>query len=173
LELVLPKNVPASDIMTKNPITVGPLSSVQDAQRIFRSRHIGGLPVVENGKLIGMFALSDLRKVVPGKGGSTKVSDVMAKDVFVAGPNESLDRLLDAMSTRRIGRIPIVAGDGVTLLGIVSYSDLKEVSKIHAPRRGGSPEVIALKCPNGHPLPIPTSRIMKCEYCGETLFLKL
>lgn len=46
--------------MTPNPITIGPDDSVADAARLMRDHKIGGLPVVQNGQLVGIVTETDL-----------------------------------------------------------------------------------------------------------------
>jgi len=46
--------------MTPNPITVTPATAVMDAARLMRDRKIGGLPVVEEGRLVGIVTETDL-----------------------------------------------------------------------------------------------------------------
>ncbi len=46
--------------MTPNPITVAPTTSVLEAARIMRDRKIGGLPVVEDERLVGIVTETDL-----------------------------------------------------------------------------------------------------------------
>ena len=48
------------EIMTKNPTTVGPDTTAQEAAIIMVNNRIGALPVVRNGKLIGIVTESDL-----------------------------------------------------------------------------------------------------------------
>jgi len=49
------------DIMTKNPVTISPLDTIQDALLLLYKKHFGALPVVdEQGKLIGIISVRDL-----------------------------------------------------------------------------------------------------------------
>ncbi len=48
------------DIMTPNPITVGPDASLERASEILRRKKFGGLPVLENGKLVGVISARDV-----------------------------------------------------------------------------------------------------------------
>ena len=48
------------EIMTSNPITIGPDQPIEEAALIMRQEKIGGLPVVENGGLLGVITESDL-----------------------------------------------------------------------------------------------------------------
>ncbi|MFO7556080.1 MAG: CBS domain-containing protein [Desulfobacterales bacterium] len=50
-----------NDIMTKNPVTISPLDTIQDALLLLHKKHFGALPVVdEQGKLIGIISIRDL-----------------------------------------------------------------------------------------------------------------
>ena len=53
-----------SEIMTKNPIMVTPDTSMAEAARIMMEHKIGGLPVVENGKLVGILTETDVFRLV-------------------------------------------------------------------------------------------------------------
>jgi CBS domain-containing protein len=52
------------DIMTPNPITIGPDEPVGEGARLMYENKIGGLPVVENGSLVGMITESDLCRLL-------------------------------------------------------------------------------------------------------------
>ncbi len=51
------------EIMTKDVITVSPDAPLEDAARIMADNKIGGLPVVEDGKLVGIITETDIFKV--------------------------------------------------------------------------------------------------------------
>jgi acetoin utilization protein AcuB len=53
-------NIPVFACMSANPITVMPQTLIADAAQIMRDKKIGGLPVVENGELIGIVTETDL-----------------------------------------------------------------------------------------------------------------
>lgn len=53
-------NTRASEIMSTTPVTVSPELDIHEAARLMSESQIRRLPVVENGKLVGMLALGDL-----------------------------------------------------------------------------------------------------------------
>ena len=56
-EVMLPslvRDIPVEQIMIEDPVTVGPNDSLEDAARIIYRDKIGGLPVVDKGKLVGI-----------------------------------------------------------------------------------------------------------------------
>jgi CBS domain-containing protein len=52
-------SMPVRRIMTANPIVVGPHASLQDAVRLLIDLHVGALPVIEDGVLVGILSESD------------------------------------------------------------------------------------------------------------------
>ena len=165
--VVLPKDVTASDVMNKNAIIIAPDKTVNDARFLFRTHRIGGLPVVQDGKLLGVFTIADLKKA---RLGTTKLADVMTRNPVVAFEDEKISDVFEKMTSHRIGRVPVVAkSDRQSFRGLVSLSDLKNLSNKHALREGGASQARALKCKScTAPLGTPTGRFLKCEYCGTT-----
>ena len=53
---------PVARLMTKDPVTVTPATTLADAVRLLVAKKIGGLPVVEHGKLVGIFTEIDALK---------------------------------------------------------------------------------------------------------------
>jgi CBS domain-containing protein len=56
------KVTPISEVMSTNVLTVKPSDSVDVAMSIMSDKHIRHLPVVENGKVVGMLSIGDLVK---------------------------------------------------------------------------------------------------------------
>lgn len=48
--------------MTPNPLTISPRVTAEDAARLMLDHKIGGLPVIENGKLVGIVTTTDVMK---------------------------------------------------------------------------------------------------------------
>jgi CBS domain-containing protein len=58
------KDTQIGEIMTENPITVTPDNSIEDCMKIMTDRHIRHLPVVDEGKLVGMISIGDVVRFV-------------------------------------------------------------------------------------------------------------
>ena len=58
----LQSRVEVGDIMTRNVVTVGPDTDLAEVARTMLERKIGGLPVVEHGRLVGIITESDIFK---------------------------------------------------------------------------------------------------------------
>ena len=53
-------HIEVGSCMTPNPVTIGPTESVAEAARLMRNHKIGGLPVIDNGQLVGIVTETDL-----------------------------------------------------------------------------------------------------------------
>ena len=117
------------DIMTRDPACATPGMTVRDAAQLMKREDTGVLPVVENEgsrRLVGVVTDRDLaiRVVGEGRNGDTRVSDVMSGDrLATASPNDTVDRVMEAMGKEQVRRIPIVDERG-ELVGIVSQADV-------------------------------------------------
>jgi CBS domain-containing protein len=112
------------DVMTPNPRTVTPNDTIQSAAQIMRDEDTGAVPVVENGRAIGMVTDRDIvvRAVADGGQPNRPVRDVVTSAVVTATPDMSTRDAAQLMSEHQIRRLPVVEGE--RLVGIVSLGDL-------------------------------------------------
>jgi CBS domain-containing protein len=116
-------------IMTRDPVCVSADASIQEAAQIMKREDVGIVPVVENTedrRLIGVITDRDIavRCVAEGKGADCRVSEAMSSGkIATCKMDEHVNRVMDAMRTERVRRIPIVDERG-SLVGIVSQADL-------------------------------------------------
>ena len=111
------------DVMTSNPRTVSPSDTIQSAARIMRDEDTGAVPVVENGRPVGMVTDRDIvvRAVADGEL-NRPVIDVVSGNVVTARPDMSTKEAAQLMSEYQVRRLPVVEND--CLVGIVSIGDL-------------------------------------------------
>jgi CBS domain-containing protein len=112
------------DVMTPNPRTVSPDDSIQNAARIMRDEDTGVVPVVENGRAVGMLTDRDIvvRAVASGEESNRPVRDIATPAVLSVSPDLSTREASELMSEHQIRRLPVVEND--RLVGIVSIGDL-------------------------------------------------
>ena len=79
------------DVMTPNPRTVTPNDTIQNAARVMRDEDTGVVPVVENGRAIGMLTDRDIaiRAVADGSQPNRPVRDIITSAVVTATPDMS------------------------------------------------------------------------------------
>ena len=113
-----------SDVMTPNPKTVKPDDDIQVAARIMREEDAGSVPVVQDGRVIGMVTDRDIviRAVADGDFDCT-VDDVCSDDVICANPEMTTAEGAELMSEHQVRRLPVVDANE-RLVGIVSLGDL-------------------------------------------------
>ncbi|MCL4334356.1 MAG: IMP dehydrogenase [Candidatus Thermoplasmatota archaeon] len=107
-------------LIIRDLYTVSPGTTVQEAISIMNERKIAGLPVILNGKLVGILTNRDVRFL---KGSSRKVEDVMTKDVVTGNVNLSMDQALSIMNQRKIEKLPLVDDSG-NLVGLITAKDI-------------------------------------------------
>lgn len=56
--------LPVKNIMTPDPVTIPPGATIQEAAAIMLEKKIGGIPVVENGELVGIITESDFCRLL-------------------------------------------------------------------------------------------------------------
>jgi CBS domain-containing protein len=138
----------AKDIMTSEVVTVSPVTLVGEMARLLLKHRVSAVPVVEEGKLVGIVSEGDLlhrheigtERALRGEPwwsrllGSDRspeeyvmsharlVRDIMTRDVVTVGPEAPLAEIAAVLDKRRIKRVPVL--QGAKLAGIVSRSDL-------------------------------------------------
>jgi CBS domain-containing protein len=112
------------DVMTPNPRTVAPGDSIQNAAQIMRDEDTGAVPVVENGRPVGIVTDRDIvvRAVADGGQPNRTVGEIVTGSVVCATPGMSTREASQLMSDHQIRRLPVVEND--RLVGIVSIGDL-------------------------------------------------
>ena len=112
------------EVMTPNPSCVGPGDPIQNAARIMRDEDTGAVPVVENGKILGMVTDRDIviRAVADGAKLDGPVRGIVSSDVVCATPEMSTRDASKLMAEHQVRRLPVVEND--RLVGIVSLGDL-------------------------------------------------
>jgi CBS domain-containing protein len=112
------------DVMTPNPRTLSPGDSIQRAAQLMRDEDTGVIPVVDNGRAIGLVTDRDIvvRGVADGGRLDRPVREIASADMVTVSPDTSTRDAAALMSEHQVRRLPVVDGD--RLVGIVSLGDL-------------------------------------------------
>lgn len=114
--------------MAQPVITANPAETVASVVERIRAHEIGGLPVLEGDRIVGLVTLKDLVGQPPYR----SVREVMTRDVITVSPSEWITAAYALMDARKVGRLPVVE-DG-TLVGMITRSDLlEELGKLTDP----------------------------------------
>jgi acetoin utilization protein AcuB len=156
--------------MTRNLVTLSPETSVAEALSLCRERRIRHIPIVKEGRLVGIVSDRDLRDASPALGDADRAStlqeirlgDVMTREVSTADPQDPIENVAQEMYELKIGSLPVVAEeDEEKLLGIVTSSDVMRALvmiaglpepgcriEVRAPNRAGILAEVASKIQN-------------------------
>lgn len=119
----------AKDYMTKDVVSVEIPSSRDDVLRILKRTGISGVPVVKEGRLIGIVT----RKDILHKPEETQIALLMSSEPLTIRPDATLAEAAEVMTNCSVRRLPVV--DNGMLVGLLSVSDLvSAVAKINDKR---------------------------------------
>ncbi len=111
--------------MIANPITVEPIAPIRVARDLMLRHNISGVPVVENGRLVGILTNRDLRFE---KRLDLKVAEVMTRKVITAPLGMSFDQAKEILQENRIEKLPVVDENGV-LRGLITIKDIEKTAR--------------------------------------------
>jgi acetoin utilization protein AcuB len=129
-----PAGAKVGDYMTPEPQTLGVGHSLLDAVLMVRRAGLRHIPVVDDGRLVGLISDRDLARCAPSMlvplspdeynrvFESTEIGKVMAKNPLTTSPGASLSEALDLIFANRLGCLPVL--ENGTLVGILTKSDL-------------------------------------------------
>ena len=131
------------DIMSVSPVTIAPSTSVHEAQALMQQRKIRHLPVLQDGRLVGMISDRDIRLVLPSPATSLSVweirhliekltaGEVMTYFVMTTTPDCPVTEAVGRMLGHKVGALPVVADRQV--VGILTRTDvLRAFRRLHA-----------------------------------------
>jgi CBS domain-containing protein len=113
------------DLMTPNPTTVEPDTPVSEAAKRMAREDVGPLPVVEEGRLVGIVTDRDLVVRVLAEERdprSTTVREAASEGLVTVSPDDDLVTTLDLLARHQVRRVPVVEDD--RLVGIVAQADI-------------------------------------------------
>lgn len=126
------------DVMTEKPVCSVPDESAQRVAQVMKEQNVGAIPVCdsrESKRLIGVVTDRDiaLRVVAEGRDpAGTQVGDIMSREVFCCGPEDSIENALKTMTRQQVRRILVVDQDRC-MLGIIAQADI--ATRLRAPEQ--------------------------------------
>ncbi|MFQ3647574.1 MAG: CBS domain-containing protein [Anaerolineae bacterium] len=122
------------DWMSRDVLTVDPKTPIAEAYRLMKERKVRRLPVVKDGRLVGIVTLGDVREASPSSATSLSIWElnylwaqltvdrVMKAPVIKLAPDATVLEAARLMLEHKISGLPVV--DGETLIGIITESDI-------------------------------------------------
>lgn len=118
----IPKKT-VGDIASRDVISLKVDCTLKDAAKIFSDNNIDGAPVMKDGKVVGVFTVTDLVHAIADDKDNVTVGNLMSKKVIIVNENIRIAKAIEIMFKKNISRL-IIADDDNNLLGIVTRTDL-------------------------------------------------
>lgn len=122
------RDIPIVQVMTPDPATISPQSSATEARRLLNSNVINHLPVIEDGRLVGIVSSSDFLKLhlLDGKlpiVSEATVNQIMETKVIVVNKSATLRDAAEKLSVGGFHALPVIDRKR-RLVGMVTSSDI-------------------------------------------------
>jgi len=113
------------EIMTSNVQTATRGMSLSQVAVMMRDGDMGSIPVVEEGKLVGIVTDRDIvvRSIADGRDANSPVSESMTTEIFSVSPDDFVFEAIRLMGDKQVRRVPVVDENGA-LAGIIAMADI-------------------------------------------------
>jgi CBS domain-containing protein len=118
------------EVMTRDVRACEPNATVAEAAKVMAQEDVGPVPIVEDGRLVGIVTDRDIvvRVVAEGRDpNATTVREIASTELVTVSPDDDLDDALNRLAERQVRRLPVVEGD--RLVGIVAQADIARLGE--------------------------------------------
>ncbi|MBQ0106774.1 MAG: CBS domain-containing protein [Methanocorpusculum sp.] len=117
-------------LMSRNPVIVTPETTIQEVISLILEKNVRRLPVVDNGKVVGIVSVSDIIKVIAKQHDTSEIRNgFLSKSTFSVWEETPLPVVGRIMELAEVDAVPILNSDNV-LTGIISERDLIRLSHV-------------------------------------------
>ena len=110
--------------MIIDPVVLPPDATVRDARALMKQHSIGGIPITEGGRLVGILTNRDLRFEQDTR---RTVRELMTtKNLVIAPVGTNLEKAKEILQRNKIEKLPVVDANGY-LAGLITYKDIMKV----------------------------------------------
>lgn len=122
------KELRVGDLMSFDPVVIGPDEPIADAEALLKTHHVSGLPVVRDGMALGVISQTDVgvarsSEMISVNWPRLRVRHLMSVPAVTVHIGTSASHAARLMLTRRIHRL-VVVDDEDWPIGVVSSLDL-------------------------------------------------
>jgi CBS domain-containing protein len=144
------------DIMTTEPRRCSLSTNLAAAAKLMLDGDCGILPVVDEGKLVGVVTDRDMYIALATRNkraSQIAVGEVVQMPVRTCGPDDDVEAALATMKQHRVRRLP-VEGFGGTVMGVISLNDILLAAGPRQPVRDREVvDTFQAICAHHHPVP--------------------
>jgi len=120
------KNILVADVMTREPVTVSPVSNLLECARKMVKKRVGSLIIVDKKKLVGFISEKDILWAIIKKSNAdlTKIKaiDLSPKKIAVIKPNCTINEAIRKMKKVKFEKLPVVYEN--KLVGVITAKDI-------------------------------------------------
>jgi CBS domain-containing protein len=118
------RGVKVRDLMDSSVEAIDPETSVEElVQDIIRQRHRRAAPVIEDGRVVGIITVTDLKDLAQDKWGETPVKQLMTRDpLYSVGPEEDMNSAIRLITRHDINQLLVL--ENGRLEGILNRADV-------------------------------------------------
>ncbi|OPY29153.1 MAG: Inosine-5'-monophosphate dehydrogenase [Methanocella sp. PtaU1.Bin125] len=127
------------EIMDREVLTASPHQTIEAAWRMMSEQGVTGIPIIDDGKLVGIISRRDVRPIVklePNK----KIGDVMTRGLVTAGENVTVEEAIDLMYEHKVERLPVINEKG-NLVGLILMQNILEKRQYPNAIRNGNDQL--------------------------------
>jgi CBS domain-containing protein/anti-sigma regulatory factor (Ser/Thr protein kinase) len=111
------------DVMTTTLRTASPKMPLSKVLDILRINRISGVPVLEEGNLVGIISMEDIVRALEKNDLSATTSQYMTRDVITVASYDSIVKAIRIFTEKGLGRLPVVDEDQ-KLVGMITKGDI-------------------------------------------------
>jgi len=109
-----------------DPVTLGPNERVATARQVMDDNNISGIPITEDGRLVGILTRRDLKFL---ENRDAPIADVMTRENLVtAAPSMKLAEAERILLANRVEKLPLIDADG-RLVGLITIKDIEKLEQ--------------------------------------------
>jgi predicted transcriptional regulator len=114
---------PVMEAASRDPITTTPDAPITRLARLLSEKRIRGVPVVENGRLVGIITQTDLTRALAEGRVDATVRDFMSTPVITVRETDDINHAIELMNKHDIGRLVVVDSTG-SVVGMITRTDI-------------------------------------------------
>jgi len=127
--------MPVQDYMSRDLITIDEDASIMKASKLMKQNNIRHLPVLRQGRLLGIVSDRELKEATPSKATTLDIHEIyylldqitvkslMPKKLYTIGPEQTVEKAAAIMLKRNVAALPVVDSKG-GLQGIIAKGDV-------------------------------------------------
>ncbi len=119
----LTHEIKVEQAMTRSVLSVSPDTTMAEFREVLRLSRISGVPVIEDGEMVGIVSIEDLVKALAAGELNTPVRDKMTPNPITLYADEPLVEAVNQFNQRGFGRFPVINREG-KLVGIITQGDI-------------------------------------------------